>query len=101
METPHHHPGGRRKRADRPQLPLRELLAAVARARRTRFELVCFELDRDPSRVRPTWDVALRIQLLEPVAIDPDTGKTLYRLSGRGRRALRVLSLGRPGRRDE
>lgn len=101
METPHDDPGGPRKRADRPHLPLRELLAAVASARRTRLELVCFDLNMDPSRVRPVWDVALRTQLLEPVAIDPDTGETLYRLSGRGRRALRVLSLGHRRPRGE
>jgi hypothetical protein len=76
-------------------------LAAVASARRTRLELVCFELEMDVSRVRPAWDVALRAQLLEPVAIDPDKGETLYRLSGRGRRALRVLSLGHRRPRDE
>ena len=93
METPHDDPGG--------PLPLRELLAAVASARRTRLELVCFDLNMDPSRVRPVWDVALRTQLLEPVAIDPDTGETLYRLSGRGRRALRVLSLGHRRPRGE
>ena len=100
METPHDNPGGPRKRADRPHLPLRDLLAAVASARRTRLELVCFELDMELSRVRPAWDVALRTQLLEPVAIDPSTGEPLYRLSGRGRRALRVLSLGRPRPQD-
>jgi hypothetical protein len=101
METPHDNPGGPRKRADRPHPPLRDLLAAVARARRTRLQLVCFDLDMDPSRVRPAWDVALRTQLLEPVAIDPNTGETLYRLSARGRRALRVLSLGHRRLRDE
>jgi hypothetical protein len=98
METPHDNPGGPRKRADRPRLPLRDLLAAVATAHRTRLELLCFELDMEVSRVRPAWDVALRTQLLEPVGIDPDAGETLYRLSNRGRRALRVLSLGRPRR---
>jgi hypothetical protein len=101
METPHDNPGGPRKRGDRAHLPIRELLAAVASARRTRLELVSFDLNMEVSRVRPAWDVALRTQLLEPVAIDPDTGETLYRLSGRGRRALRVLSLGRPRRREE
>jgi hypothetical protein len=39
--------------------------------------------------------MALRFQLIEPVAIEADTGETMYRLSARGRRALRVLSLGR------
>ena len=69
--------------------------------RRTRLELLCFELNMDASRVRPAWDVALRAQLLEPVGLDPDTGETLYRLSNRGRRALRVLRVGRPRRQDE
>jgi hypothetical protein len=101
METPHDNPGGPRKRADRPRLPLRELLAAVGGARRTRLELVCFELDMEVSRVRPAWYVALRTQLLEPVGIDPDAGETLYRLSARGRRALRILSLGHRRPRDE
>jgi hypothetical protein len=95
MDTPQHKPGGSRKRADRPHLPLRDLLAAVASARRTRLEAVCFRLNMDASRVRPAWDVALRTQLLEPVGIDPNTGETLYRLSDRGRRALRVLNVGR------
>jgi hypothetical protein len=101
MDTPHHNPGGSRERADRPRLPLRDLLAAAAKTRRTRLELLCFELNMDASRVRPTWDAALRAQLLEPVGIDPDTGETSYRLSDRGRRALRVLTLGRPRRQDK
>jgi hypothetical protein len=96
MDTPHHSPGGPRKRASRAHLPLRDLLAAVAKTRRTRLELICFELNMDASRVRPAWDVALRTGLLEPVSIDPDTGDTLYRLSNRGRRALRLLGVGRP-----
>ena len=101
MDTPHHNPGGPRKRGDRADLPLRDLLAAAANTRRTRLELLCFELNMDASRVRPAWDVALRTQLLEPVGIDPDTGETLYRLSDRGHRALRILSVGSPRRRDE
>jgi hypothetical protein len=59
---------------------------------------VCRQLNRDAARVQPAWDVALRTQLLEPVGIEPGTGEVLYRLSGGGRRALRLLSLGhRPG----
>jgi len=96
MDPSHHNPGGPRKRAGRTHLPLGELLAAVAKTRRTRLELIRFELNMDASRVRPAWDVALRTGLLEPVSIDPDTGETLYRLSDRGRRALHVLSVGRP-----
>jgi hypothetical protein len=101
MDTPHHNPRRPRKGANRPHLPLRDLLAAAASARQTRLELVCRQLDMEASRVRPAWDLALRIQVVEPVAIDPNTGETLYRLSDRGRRALRVLSLGRPQHRDE
>ncbi len=100
MDTPHHNAGGPRKRADHRHVPLRDLLAAAANTRRTRLELLCFELNMEASRVRPAWDLALRTQLLEPVGIDPDTGETLYRLSGRGRRALRVLSVGRRRPRD-
>jgi hypothetical protein len=47
------------------------------------------------------WDLALRIQLVEPVAIDASTGDAMYRLSDRGRRTLRVLTLGRPKDKDE
>jgi hypothetical protein len=94
MDTPHHNPGGSSKRAD-PQLSLRDVLAAVARARHTHLQLVCRDLHIDQVRARPAWDMALRIQLIEPVAIHADNGETLYRLSARGRRALRVLNLGR------
>ena len=101
MGAPNDNPGGPRKRVNRQHLPLRDLLAAVASARQTRLQLVCRQLEMEESRVRPAWDLALRIQLVEPVAIDANTGDTMYRLSDRGRRALRVLSLGRPGDRDE
>ena len=50
MDTPHHNPGGPRKRADRPHLPLRDLLAAAANTRRTRLELLYFELNMNPVR---------------------------------------------------
>jgi hypothetical protein len=33
--------------------------------------------------------------LLEPIGIDPSAAETMYRLSDRGHRALRVLSVGR------
>jgi hypothetical protein len=101
MSAPNGNPGGPRKRVNRPHLRLRDLLAAVASARRTRLRLVCRQLEIEESRVRPAWDLALRIQLVEPVAIDANTGDTMYRLSDRGRRALRVLSLGRPRDQDE
>jgi hypothetical protein len=101
MGAPNDNPGGRRKRVDRSRLPLRDLLAAVASARQTRLQLVCRQLEMEESRVRPAWDLALRIQLVEPVAIDANTGDTMYRLSDRGRRALRVLTLGRPRDHDD
>jgi hypothetical protein len=101
MGAPNDNPGGPRKRVNRPHLPLRGLLAAVASARRTRLQLVCRQLEIEESRVRPAWDLALRMQLLEPVGIDAIAGETMYRLSDRGRRALRVLSLGRPRDQDE
>jgi hypothetical protein len=62
---------------------------------------VCRELEIEESRVRPASDLALRGQLVEPVAIGANTGDTMYRLGDRGRRALRVLTLGRPIDRDE
>jgi hypothetical protein len=101
MDTPHHNARRPRKRANRPHLSLRDLLAAVASARHTRLQLVCRQLDMEASRVRPAWDLALRIQPVEPVAIDPHTGETLYRLSDRGRRAVRVLSIGHRPAHDE
>src|SRR3954451_15421434 len=100
MGAPNDNPGGPRRRVNRPHLPIRDLLAAVASARQTRLQLVCRELEIEESRVRPAWDLALRRQLVEPVAIDANTGDTMYRLSDRGRRALRVLTLGRPRDRD-
>jgi hypothetical protein len=101
MDTPHHNPRRPRKGANRPHLPLRDLLAAVASARQTRLRVVCRQLDMEESRVQPAWDVALRTQLLEPVGIEPGTGEVLSRLSGGGRRALRLLSLGLRRARDE
>jgi hypothetical protein len=55
----------------------------------------------DASRVRPTWDLALRAQLRQPIGIDPETGETLYRSTAAVAAALRVLSLGRPRPREE
>jgi hypothetical protein len=95
MDASPDNPRRPRGRVDRPRLTLRDLLAAVAGTRQTRLELLSAKLDIDEARVRPAWDVALRTELLEPVSIEPGTGETMYRLSHRGRRALRVLSLGR------
>ena len=88
-----------RERSERACVPLRDLLAAVATAGETRFELVCWQLSIDDCRVRPAWDVALRTGLLEATRADPLTAQTLYRLSARGRRAL--LELSRRRRPDE
>ena len=78
-------PGRPAEASQSPHLPLRDLLAAVASARQTRLQLVCRELEIEESRVRPAWDLALRGQLVEPVAIDANTGDAMYRLRpGRG-----------------
>ena len=90
MDKPHDDPRPPRRRGDRPQLSLRGLLAAVGSTRQTRLKLLCRQLNMEESRVRPAWDLARRTQLVEPVAIDANTGETMHRLSDRGRRALFV-----------
>jgi hypothetical protein len=70
---------------------VRDVLEAVAGTRATRLERVCWDLNVDESRVRPAWEAALRVELLEPAGVDPLTGRAMYRLSGRGRDALREL----------
>jgi hypothetical protein len=94
MDAPHN-PRGKGKHVGRRQVPLRDLLAAVAHARQADLPRVCRDLHLEEPRARPAWDLALRLQLIEPVGIDADTGEPVYRLSGRGRRALRILSIGR------
>jgi hypothetical protein len=91
MPTPSLNAHRPRERGERACVPLRDLLGAVATARETRFELVCWQLSIDDCRVRPAWDVALRTGLLEATVTDPLTAQTLYRLSARGRRALLQL----------
>jgi hypothetical protein len=95
MPTPFLNERRARERRERACVPLGDLLGAVATARETRFELVCWQLSIDDCRVRPAWDVALRTGLLEATRTDPLTTQTLYRLSARGRRALLELSRGR------
>jgi hypothetical protein len=90
-----HTPGRQGRHVGRPQLPLRVLLAAVAHVRHATRPRVGRDLHLAGPQVRPAWELALRFQLIEPVGIDPDTAEPLYRLNARGRRALRVLSLGR------
>jgi len=92
MSTPPLNAHRAHERSERACVPLRDLLGAVATARETRFELVCWQLSIDDCRVRPAWDVALRTGLLEATRTDPLTTQTLYRLSARGRRALLELS---------
>ena len=92
MDTPQPTPSRARTRPDRRLLTLRELLEAVHGARSgTRLERVCWELNVDERWVRPAWDLAARIWLLERQGIDPLTGETMYALTARGRRALDEL----------
>jgi hypothetical protein len=81
-----------RTRPDRRLLTLHELLAAVDRARwGTRLEQLCWDLNLDERWIRPGWDLAARIGLLERRGSDPLTGQVVYVLSQRGHRALREL----------
>ena len=56
---------------------------------RTRFELVCWELNVDQRLAWPAWELALKHGLLETAGVDAVTGKTMFTLSERGRLALR------------
>jgi hypothetical protein len=77
-------------RGDRSVLRLHELLDEVSR-RPTRLELVCWNFNLDASRVRPAWDVALRVGLIAPAGNDRLTGEAVFGLTDRGRRAVREL----------
>jgi hypothetical protein len=70
-------------------VPLRDVL--ILGKRRTRLELVCWELNVDERLAWPAWELALRHGLLEAAGEDPVTGKTMFTLSERGRLALRRL----------
>ena len=62
------------KEASQPPAPFPSGSAGSGRERAPDApELVCRQLDMEASRVRPAWDLALRIQPVEPVAIDPHT----------------------------
>ena len=78
----------RRRTADAP-VRLREVLALSKR--RTRFELVCWELNVDQRLAWPAWELALKHGLLETAGVDAVTGKTMFALSERGRLALRTV----------
>jgi hypothetical protein len=68
---------------------LRDVLSLCKR--RTRLELVCWELNVDERLAWPAWELALQNGLLEAAGVDATTGKTMYTLSDRGRFALRRL----------
>jgi hypothetical protein len=79
---------GARRPADAP-VTLREVLAMSER--RTRLELVCWELNVDERLACTAWELALKEGLLEPAGVDMVSGKTMFTLSERGRLALRSL----------
>jgi hypothetical protein len=85
-----------RRSTDAP-VTLRELLALSKR--RTRLELVCWELNVDERLAWPAWELALKHGLLEAAGVDPATGKTMFTLSQRGRLALQRLGRRRSSRR--
>jgi hypothetical protein len=78
--------GGRPKDAP---VTLREVLALSAR--RTRLELICWELDVDARLAWPAWELALKHGLIEGAGVDAVTGRTMFTLSERGRLARRRL----------
>jgi hypothetical protein len=99
MDTPPHDPRRPRPprrpaagRSDRPALRLGELLSEVSKGP-TRFELVCWQLNFDEARARPAWELALRLELIEPTGTDRLTGEAaVFTLTDGGRQALHNLS---------
>jgi hypothetical protein len=87
----------RARRSKDALVTLRDVL--VLSKRRTRLELVCWELNVDQRLVWPVWELALKHGLLETAGVDAVTGKTMFTLSGRGRLALRRLGRRRPSAR--
>jgi hypothetical protein len=77
------------RRARDAPVTLRDVLALSKR--RTRLELVCWELNVDERLAWPAWELALKHGLLEAAGVDPVTGKTMFVLSERGQLALRGL----------
>jgi len=76
-----------RLRASDAPLTLRDVLTFSKR--RTRLELLCWELNVHERLARPAWELALAHDLLEPAGSDPLTGETMFTVSERGRLALR------------
>jgi len=91
MQKRQRHPASATERSDGSLLTLRDLLGLLAGTRSTRLERLCWDLNVDESYVLPAWEMALRVEFLEPTAVDPLTGHAMYRLSDRGRDALRQL----------
>jgi hypothetical protein len=91
MQKRQRHPASATERSHGSLLTLRDLLGLLAGTRSTRLERLCWDLNIDESRVRPAWEMALRVEFFEPTAVDPLTGQAMYRLSDRGRDALREL----------
>jgi hypothetical protein len=77
------------RRSEGAPLALRHVLALSKR--RTRLELVCWELNVDERLAGPAWELALQNGLLDATGVDAATGKTMFTLSERGRLALRRL----------
>ena len=81
--------GARTRRSKDAPVTVREVLALGRR--RTRLELVCWQLNVDERLAQPAWELALKHELLEAVGVDAVTGKTMFACSERGRLALRRL----------
>jgi hypothetical protein len=86
-------PGARR--FERAPATLRDVLTLSKR--RTRLELVCWELNIDEGLAWPAWELALQNGLLEAAGVDAVSGKTMFTLSERGRVVLHTLGR-RPSR---
>jgi hypothetical protein len=99
-ETPHPRAASAPRRA-RSGLSLLDLLVEVGRGP-TRLELVCWQLNVEEPRVRPAWDVARRIGLIDSSGADRITGQApVYTLTDRGRRAMLELGRDTAARLDE
>jgi len=79
----------RRRQSTHARVLLRDVL--VLSKRRTRFELVCWELNVDQRLAWPAWELALKHGLLQTAGVDAVTGKMMFTLTERGRLALRTV----------